>query len=43
MKNTTFDMTMVAGSSLGEVIVASLNEKKEDGANKKLLPNWFWK
>jgi thioredoxin-like negative regulator of GroEL len=43
MKNTTFDMTMVAGSSLGEVIVASLNEKKEDGANKKLLPSWFWK
>jgi hypothetical protein len=43
MKNTTFDMTMVAGSSLGEVIVALLKEKKEDGTNKKLLPSWFWK
>jgi hypothetical protein len=29
MKNTTFDMTMVAGSSLGKVIVALLNEKKK--------------
>jgi len=43
MKNTKFDLTMVAGSSLGEEIVASLNEKKEDEANKKLLPYWFWK
>ena len=32
---------MVAGSSMGEVIVASLNEEKEDGTNKKLLPSWF--
>lgn len=37
MKNTKFDLTM------GEEIVASLNEKKEDEANKKLLPYWFWK
>jgi hypothetical protein len=43
MKNTTVDMTMVSGSSMGEVIVASLNKKKEDGANKKLLQSWFWK
>ena len=43
MKNTKFDLTMVAGSSLGEEIVASLNEKKKDEANKKLLPYWFWK
>jgi hypothetical protein len=44
MTNASFDMTMVAGLSLGEEIVASLKKKKEEedeGAKKET--NWFWK
>ena len=43
--NASFDVTMVAGSSLGEDIVASLKKKKkkneDEGAKKET--NWFWK
>ena len=40
--NASFDVTMVAGSSLGEEIVASLKKKNEDEGAKKET-NWFWK
>jgi hypothetical protein len=34
---------MVAGSSLGEDIVASLKKKKNEDEGAKKETNWFWK
>ena len=41
--NASFDVTMVAGSSLGEEIVASLKKKKNEDEGAKKETNWFWK